>query len=256
MIRFLESLGRAFLGFLTESGGMFLFFLKGIFYFFSRPFRLALFVKQIEFIGVRSFVVVFLTSLFSGMVTAYQVDIPLARIGSQSVLGGVVALTLTRELAPVLTAVVVVARAGSAMCAELGSMRITEQIDALKMMAVNPIQYLISPRLWAGIVALPLLTAISDFIGIAGGYLVATLLLHIDPGMLTSRMIQMVQLKDILSGIAKSVFFGVFLVTVCCYKGFYARGGAEGVGKATTDAVVISTVGILISDYILTTLFF
>jgi len=256
VIRFLESLGRAFLGFLTESGGMFLFFLKGIFYFFSRPFRLALFVKQIEFIGVRSFVVVFLTSLFSGMVTAYQVDIPLARIGSQSVLGGVVALTLTRELAPVLTAVVVVARAGSAMCAELGSMRITEQIDALKMMAVNPIQYLISPRLWAGIVALPLLTAISDFIGIAGGYLVATLLLHIDPGMLTSRMIQMVQLKDILSGIAKSVFFGVFLVTVCCYKGFYARGGAEGVGKATTDAVVISTVGILISDYILTTLFF
>ncbi|NPA39456.1 MAG: ABC transporter permease [Thermodesulfobacteria bacterium] len=256
MTRVFECLGRGFLGFLEECGGVFLFFLKSLFYFFTPPFRLRLLFKHIEFIGVKSFLVVFLTSLFSGMVTAYQVNIPLSRIGSNSVLGGVVALTLTRELAPVLTAVVVVARAGSAMCAELGSMRITEQIDALKMMAVNPIQYLVSPRLWAGIIALPLLTAISDFVGIGGGYVVGTFLLHIDPGVLTARMVQMVTLKDIMSGIFKSIFFGIFLVSVCSYKGYYARGGAEGVGKATTEAVVISTVGILISDYILTTMFF
>jgi len=255
-MNFLERLGRAFLNFLSDCGGIFLFFWKSLLYFFTPPFRLGLLIQQIEFIGVKSFVVVFLTSLFSGMVTAYQVNIPLAKIGSQSVLGGVVALTLTRELAPVLTAVVVVARAGSAMCAELGSMRITEQIDALKMMAVNPVQYLVSPRLWAAIIALPLLTSIADFVGIAGGYLIGTFLLHIDPGVLTARMIQMVTLKDIMSGIIKSVFFGIFLVSVCSYKGFYASGGAKGVGKATTEAVVISTVGILISDYILTTLFF
>lgn len=209
-----------------------------------------------EFIGVKSWLVVILTSLFSGMVTAYQVNIGLSKVGSQSILGGIVALTLTREVGPVLTAVVVIARAGSAISAELGSMRITEQIDALKIMAVNPIQYLMSPRLWAAILVLPLLTAIADLVGIAGGYFIGTFLLNIDPGLLTARMIDMVELKDIMSGIVKSIFFGAYLVTVCGYKGFYASGGAEGVGKATTEAVVISTVGILVSDYILTTIFF
>ncbi len=255
-MNFFAILGRAFLRIIYDCGGIFIFFLKSFFYFFSPPFRIGLLIKHMEFIGVKSFLVVFLTSLFSGMVTAYQINIALAKVGSQSVLGGVVALTLTRELGPVLTAVVVIARAGSAISAELGSMRITEQIDALKIMAVNPIQYLVSPRLWACILVLPLLTAIADLVGIAGGYIVGAFLVHIDPGILTARMKDMVELKDIMSGIFKSIFFGAFLVTVCGYKGYYASGGAEGVGRATTEAVVISTVGVLISDYILTTLFF
>ncbi len=255
-MNFFAVLGRGFLKVIQDCGGIFIFFLKGLIYFFTRPFRIKLLIKHMEFIGVKSFLVVFLTSLFSGMVTAYQINIALAKVGSQSVLGGVVALTLTRELGPVLTAVVVIARAGSAISAELGSMRITEQIDALKMMAVNPIQYLISPRIWAGIIVLPLLTAIADLVGISGGYIVGVFLVHIDPGILIARMKDMVTFKDIISGIIKSIFFGAFLVTVCGYKGYYASGGSEGVGRATTEAVVISTVGILISDYILTTLFF
>jgi len=255
-MNFFSLLGRTFVQFIYDCGGIFLFFIKSFFYFFTPPFRFRLLIKHMEFIGVKSFWVVFLTSLFSGMVTAYQANIALAKVGSQSILGGVVALTLTREMGPVLTAVVVVARAGSAISAELGSMRISEQIDALKIMAINPIQYLVSPRLWAAILVLPLLTAIADFVGITGGYVVGTFLVHIDPGLLTARMVEMVELKDIMSGILKSIFFGIFLVTVCGYKGYYASGGAEGVGKATTEAVVISIVGILISDYILTTLFF
>lgn len=255
-MNFLRVLGKGFLKVLYDSGGIFLFFLKSFSYSFFPPFRINFLIKHMEFIGVKSLLVVILTSLFSGMVTAYQVNIALSKVGSQAILGGVVALTLTRELGPVLTAVVVVARAGSAISAEIGSMRITEQIDALKIMAVNPIQYLITPRLWAAIFVLPLLTAISDVVGIAGGYVIGVFLLHIDPGLLTARMIDMVELKDIMSGIIKSVFFGAYLVSVCGYKGFYAFGGAEGVGKATTEAVVISTVGILISDYILTTLIF
>ncbi|MCS7198742.1 MAG: ABC transporter permease [Caldimicrobium sp.] len=251
-----RALGRALLRFLEEAGGIFLFFWKALLYTFTPPFRVRLFLKHIEFIGVRSWLVVALTALFSGMVTAYQVHHALVKFGGQSVLGGVVALTLTRELGPVLSAIMVVARAGSAITAEIGSMRITEQIDALKIMAVNPIQYLVTPRLWAAMIVVPLLTAMADLIGIAGGYVIGVLVLGIDHGIFIARMQDMVELMDIMSGIYKAIFFGAFTVAVCCYKGYFARGGAEGVGRATTEAVVISSVGILVSDYILTTLFF
>ncbi len=255
-MKFFAVLGRAFINFLHDCGGVFLFFFKSFFFFFLPPYRIRLLIKHIEFIGVKSWLVVGLTALFSGMVTAYQVNHALSQFGGQSVLGGVVALTLTRELGPVLTAIMVVARAGSAIAAEIGTMRITEQIDALEIMAVNPIQYLISPRLIAGINALPLLTAIANIIGIAGGYVVGVFVLHIDPGILIARMRDMVKTMDILSGIIKSTFFGAFLITICGYKGFYTKGGAEGVGRATTEAVLISSVGIMILDYILTTIFF
>lgn len=255
-MNFLQLLGRGFINLIYDCGGIFLFFLKSFFYSFTPPYRIRSLIKHMEFIGVKSWLVVSLTALFSGMVTAYQVNHALVKFGGQSVLGGVVALTLTRELGPVLTAIMVTARAGSAIAAELGTMRITEQIDALKIMAVNPIQYLMTPRLWAAMLCVPLLTAMADFIGISGSYVVGTLILGIDPGILTARMVDMVEFKDIFSGIYKSVVFGAFLVSVCGYKGFYASRGAEGVGKATTEAVVISSVGILVIDYILTTLFF
>lgn len=255
-MNFFSPFGRLFLRFIEDAGGIFLFFWQSLIFTFTPPLRFRLFLKHMEFIGVRSWLVVALTALFSGMVTAYQVHHALVKFGGQSVLGGVVALTLTRELGPVLSAIMVVARAGSAITAEIGSMRITEQIDALKIMAVNPIQYLVTPRLWAAIIVVPLLTAMADLIGIAGGYLIGVLVLGIDHGIFVARMQDMVELIDIMSGIYKSIFFGAFLVTVCCYKGYFAKGGAEGVGRATTEAVVISSVGILISDYILTTLFF
>ncbi|MFN4196703.1 MAG: MlaE family ABC transporter permease [Caldimicrobium sp.] len=249
-------LGRGFIKVLKDSGGIFLFFSQAFLYTFVPPYRIRSFIRHMEFIGVKSWLVVTLTALFSGMVTAYQVYHALVKFGGQSVLGGVVALTLTRELGPVLTAIMVVARAGSAITAELGSMRITEQIDALKIMAINPVQYLITPRIWAAMVVLPLLTAIADLIGIAGGYVIGVLVLGIDHGIFVARMKDMVELIDIMSGIYKSIFFGAFIVAVCGYKGYYTEGGAEGVGRATTEAVVISSVGILISDYILTTIFF
>jgi len=252
----LSYLGQGFLRLLKDSGGIFLFFWQAFLSTFLPPFRFRLFVKHMEFIGVKSWIVVFLTALFSGMVTAYQVHHALVKFGGQSVLGGVVALTLTRELGPVLTAIMVVARAGSAITAELGSMRITEQIDALKIMAVNPVQYLITPRIWAAMIVLPLLTAMADLIGIAGGYVIGVMVLGIDHGIFIARMQDMVELIDIMSGIYKSIFFGAFIVAVCGYKGYFASGGAEGVGRATTEAVVISSVGILVSDYILTTIFF
>jgi len=255
-MNFFYFLGDLFLRFLRDCGGIFILFWQSLLATFRRPFRGGLFIKHMEFIGVKSWLVVSLTALFSGMVTAYQVHHALVKFGGQSVLGGVVALTLTRELGPVLTAIMVVARAGSAITAELGSMRITEQIDALKMMAVNPIQYLVTPRLWAGVITVPLLTAMANLIGITGGYIVGVIVLGIDHGIFMARMEDMVELQDIMSGIYKSIYFGAFLVSVCCYKGYYATGGAEGVGRATTEAVVISSVGILIFDYILTTLFF
>ncbi|MFN3568296.1 MAG: MlaE family ABC transporter permease [Caldimicrobium sp.] len=249
-------LGRGFVKVLKDSGGIFLFFSQALLYTFLPPYRIRLFIRHMEFIGVKSWLVVTLTALFAGMVTAYQVHHALVKFGGQSVLGGVVALTLTRELGPVLTAIMVVARAGSAITAELGSMRITEQIDALKIMAVNPVQYLITPRIWAAMIMLPLLTAIADLIGIAGGYVIGVFVLGIDHGIFVARMNDMVELVDIMSGIYKSIFFGAYIVAVCGYKGYYTSGGAEGVGRATTEAVVISSVGILIFDYILTTIFF
>ncbi len=252
----ISAIGRGFIALLRDSGGIFLFFLRAFLNTFTTPIRFRLFLKHVEFIGVKSWLVVSLTALFSGMVTSYQVYHALVKFGGQSVLGGVVALTLTRELGPVLTAIMVVARAGSAITAEIGTMKITEQIDALKIMAVNPIQYLVTPRLWAAVIALPLLTAMADFIGIAGGYVVSTFILGIDPGVMISRMKDMVELMDILSGIFKSIFFGILIISVCAYKGFTTTGGAEGVGKSTTQAVVISSVGVLIADYILTTIFF
>jgi len=249
-------LGRWFLGFLQDAGGIFLFLIKAFLYSFVPPFRIRLIIKHIEFIGVKSVLIVSLTALFSGMVTAYQVYHALAKFEGQSVLGGVVALILTRELGPVLTAIMVVARAGSAITAEIATMKITEQIDALKVMAINPIQYIITPRLWAVIVALPILTIIANFVGIAGGYIVAIFILGMDPGIIIAKTRDMLEFFDIIAGILKSVCFGILIIGICTYKGFTTTGGAEGVGKSTTQAVVISSVAILIADYILTTFLF
>lgn len=223
---------------------------------FIPPFRLRNLIKQMEFIGVKSLFIVVLTGVFSGMVLALQSYHGFRKFGGESLMGGIVALSLAREMGPVMTALMVNARAGSAIAAELGTMRVTEQIDALQMMAINPIQYLIVPRIWAGVLMLPLLTAINIIVGILGGYFVGVILLNINSGVFMNKMINMMDLEDLTQGMVKSLVFGLILTLIGCYKGYHTYGGAEGVGRATTEAVVISSVSILIGTYVITSLFF
>jgi len=220
------------------------------------PLKAASIFKQMEFVGVKSIFVVVLTGTFTGMVMALQAYHGFKLFSAESMVGSTVALGMTRKLGPVLTALMVTARAGSAMAAELGTMRVTEQIDALYVMAANPVKHLIVPRVIAGVLMVPLLTAISDFVGIVGGYFVGVDLLHINAGLFIKNITKLVNLDDIFNGLIKAAFFGFILALIGCYKGFNTRGGAEGVGKATTEAVVLSSVSILISDYFLTAVMF
>lgn len=247
-----EAVGGSTLTTLNQVGRAGLLLAEAIAQIFQKPFRWKLFFKQMEFIGNKSLSVVMLTGLFTGMVLALQMYEAMRQFSAESVVGGVVALSITKELGPVLTALMVNSRAGSAIAAELGTMRVTEQIDALDSMAVNPVQYLISPRIFSGVIMLPFLTMIADFIGVIGGYLIAVLLLGLDHGLYVAKVIDFVELPDLLGGLLKSAVFGLILTFVGCYKGFYTHGGAEGVGNATTQAVVVAAVLILAADYLIT----
>lgn len=242
--------------FAGEFGAIWMMFQNVIFWAFRRPFRFEAIFKQMEFIGVKSIWVVLITGGFTGMVLALQTYYGFRRFSSEGLVGTTVALSMTRELGPVLTGLMVTGRAGSAIAAELGTMRVTEQIDALAVMAVNPIKYLVVPRVIAALLMLPILTVIADFTGIIGGYFIGVKMLGINEGIFISRMVKYVDLEDIYNGLAKAACFGIILAVISCYKGFYTRGGAEGVGRATTEAVVISSITILISDYVLTSLMF
>jgi phospholipid/cholesterol/gamma-HCH transport system permease protein len=233
-----------------------LFLVKTFVYASTPPMKFSQILRQLHFIGLQSTLVIFLTGAFSGMVLGLQGYYTLNRFGSAALLGPMVALSLIRELGPVLSALMVTGRAGSAMTAEIGIMRISEQIDAIELMGINPFRYLIVPRLLAGVIALPLLTAIFDVVGIFGGYLVGGKLLGIGQGTYFGEMANYVDMKDILGGIYKSLTFGVLITWICCYKGYYAGFGAEGVSKATTQAVVLSSVLILVWDYFMTSLLF
>ena len=249
-------LGNEVIRFIRELGGILLMFLQAVRLTFTPPFRLHNLIKQMEFVGVKSLFIVILTGLFSGMVLALQSYHGFRKFGGETLMGGLVALSMTREMGPVMTALMVNARAGSAIAAELGTMRVTEQIDALQIMAINPIHYLVVPRLWAGIFMVPLLTALNIFIGVIGGYFVGVILLGINPGIYLDKMIKMTEFSDLVQGLTKSLVFGLILTLVGCYKGYHTSGGAEGVGRATTEAVVISSVSILIGTYVLTSLLF
>jgi phospholipid/cholesterol/gamma-HCH transport system permease protein len=234
--------------------GLFLF--KTFLFAATPPIKVSQLLKQIRFVGFQSTLVIFLTGAFAGMVLGLQGYYTLNRFGSAALLGPMVALSLIRELGPVLTALMVTGRAGSAMTAEIGIMQITEQIDAIKMMGLNPFRHLVVPKLLAGIVSLPLLTAIFDVVGIFGGYLVGVKLLGLGQGTYFGEMANHVDMEDILAGIYKSLTFGVLITWVCCYKGYYTGFGAEGVSRATTQAVVLSSVLILVWDYFMTSLLF
>jgi phospholipid/cholesterol/gamma-HCH transport system permease protein len=248
-------LGRRSLNLVQEAGGMLVFLLESLALTFVPPFRFRRLLQEIYNIGVRSIPIVILTSAFTGMVTALQGYYTLKQYGSEGALGSVVALSLIREMGPVLTAIMVSARAGSAVTAEIGIMRITEQLDALDTMAVNPLQYVVTPKLLTGIIGVPLLTAIFDVVGILGGYLVGVILLGVSSGAYFSGMKQSVVAMDVNGGIVKSLVFGLTIILVACYKGYYTEHGAEGVSKATNQTVVLSAVLVLALDYVLTSFF-
>lgn len=218
------------------------------------PYRVGQLLAAMEFIGVGSVFIVALTGVFSGMVLALQTTYSLRAFGAEGVVGQVVAVSLTREIAPVFAALMVAARAGSAMAAELGNMRITEQIDALVTMAVSPVQYLLSPRLLAAVLTVPLLCILYTCVGMAGAWLVAVRWLGVDPGVFISNIERHLLPSDYYMGLIKAAVFGFLIAAISCTRGFYASGGARGVGEATTQAVVHSAVSILIANYLLTSL--
>ena len=250
-------LGRQGIMAVREMGRIAIFLSRGIRHFFALPIQVRSIVQQVHFIGFKSLFVISLTGIFTGMVLGLQGYYTLVRFGSEGVLGAAVALTLIREMGPVLTAIMVVARAGSAMAAEIGIMRISEQIDALETMDINPVRFLFTPRLTAALICMPLLTALFDVIGIIGGYLSGSILLGINPHLYFGRVESSVQMADVTGGFYKSICFAVLITTICCYQGYYTHlrkqgFGAKGVSYSTTSAVVISCVLILVSDYVMT----
>jgi phospholipid/cholesterol/gamma-HCH transport system permease protein len=221
---------------------------------FRRPFRLAQVLIALDFVGAGSTFIVVLVGLFTGMAFTVSTIVGFRQFSAEGMVGGVVALALARELAPVLAAVVVTARAGSTMASELGNMRVTEQIDAITTMGVSPVQYLVVPRVLATTLMMPLLATCFGVAGQSGAYLVAVTWQGLDPGIFFDRIEQFLQVSDLRMMTVKSVAFGFVVSVICCKKGFYAAGGARGVGEATAKAVVASIVAIFAFDYVLTTL--
>ena len=249
-------IGSHFMRFLQESGRITMLFGQTVIFIFRRPFDVREPLSQMEEIGVRSIPVVVITAAFTGMVLALQSFTGFRRFNAETLVGTVVALSVTRELGPVLTGLMVSGRVGSAMAAELGTMRVTEQIDALHTLATNPVKYLIVPRFLASLIMLPILVVFADIIGIMGGYFVSVKILGTNPTIYIRRTWDYLELNDIYSGLLKACVFGMIMATISCYQGFYTEGGAEGVGRATTRAVVLSSLLILISNYFITALLF
>ena len=250
----IERLGARVIDGITRLGTFVLFLVSALFYIVMPPYKPRLLIRQIRAIGADSLFLVGLIGLFTGMVLGLQGYNTLRRFSSEGALGTVVALVLVRELGPVLAALMVTARAGSAMAAELGAMQATEQNDALSVMAINPVQYLVSPRILAGVLSFPLLTGVFDVVGIGGGWMVGVGLMGAPGGPFFNGIAQNMTGHDILTGILKALVFGLVVMWVCCYKGYYAARMATGVSRATTEAVVLSSVLILAWDYFLTAL--
>jgi len=254
IVEMIERLGALVLDGILQLGQFVMFLLGAVFYMFVPPFKPRLWIRQIRTIGADSLFLIILIGAFTGMVLGLQGYNTLRRFGSEGALGAVVALVLVRELGPVLAALMIAARAGSAMAAELGSMQSTEQIDALTVMAINPVQYLVSPRVLAGVVSFPLLTSIFDVIGIWGGYVIGVGLMGAPSGAYFNRIAATMSGHDVATGLYKALVFGVIVMWVCCYKGYHAERMATGVSRATTEAVVLSSVLILAWDYFLTSI--
>jgi phospholipid/cholesterol/gamma-HCH transport system permease protein len=252
----LQPLGRTFLSGLESIGRVALFTFRAILMAIRPPYYPRLIVRQMIEIGYYSLPVVGMTAVFTGMVLALQTYTGFARFNAETAIPNVVVLSICRELGPVMAGLMVAGRIGAAMAAELGTMRVTEQIDALTTLSTNPYKYLIAPRLIAGLAMLPVLVGTADVIGILGGYLVSVYKLGFNAGSYLQNTVDFVQFLDVFSGLVKAAVFGFIVALMGCYHGFHSRGGAQGVGKATTNAVVSASILILISNYIVTELFF
>jgi phospholipid/cholesterol/gamma-HCH transport system permease protein len=256
-MKFFEAIGNTVLRVLEEFGHVFQMLGRVVGWAVRPPYDVPELFRQMVRVGVDSVPVVFLTTLFTGAVLALQTVSGFARFHAESLVGSVVALSLTRELSPVLSALMVTGRVGSSMAAELGSMRVTEQIDALTSLGTEPVQYLMVPRITASILMLPLLVIMGDAVGITGGYLVAVKLLDVNPVRYLENSFQFLHVgDDIVSGLIKAAVFGLIFSLIACVRGYYTTGGAEGVGKSTTRAVVSGSLSVLVADFFLTKLLF
>lgn len=251
-----QAIGHTVLHLFESIGRISLFVSQGLLHCFTPPFFLRLTGRQFIDIGYYSLPVVGMTALFTGMVLALQSYTGFARFNAESAVAAVVALSVTRELAPILAGLMVAGRVGASMAAEIGTMRVTEQIDALRTLSVNPFKYLIAPRIIAGTLMLPILVLIGDIIGIFGGYMVSIYALGFSPSGYLSQTWDILETIDVVSGLIKAAVFGFIVAVMGCYHGYYSRRGAQGVGTATTYAVVSSSILILLFNYILTQVFF
>jgi phospholipid/cholesterol/gamma-HCH transport system permease protein len=256
ILAFLAAVGRAVITSCTGTGRLAIFAGAGLSHIVRPPFYGRLFLRALLDIGYFSLPVVALTAVFTGMVLALQSYTGFSRFSAVSGVSNVVVLSVTRELGPVLAGLIVAGRVGAAMAAELGTMRVTDQIDALTTLSTNPMKYLVAPRLLAGIVALPVLVLIADILGVMGGFIVSTLKLGFNEAAYLSNTIDFVQTEDVVSGLVKAGVFGFLIALMGCYQGYNSKGGAQGVGAATTAAVVSASILILASDYVLTEMFF
>ncbi len=252
----LQPIGRTMLAFMTATGRLSMFTAISVSHCFRPPLYPRLILRQMVEIGYYSLPVVGLTAIFTGMVLALQSYTGFARFSAESAIPNVVIVSITRELGPVLAGLMVAGRVGAAMAAEIGTMRVTEQIDALDTLATNPFKYLVAPRLIAGITMMPLLVLVADTIGVFGGYLVSTAKLGLNPSTYIQNTIDFMEFQDVFSGVVKAAVFGFIITLMGCYHGYTSKGGAQGVGMATTNAVVSASILILSSNYLITELFF
>ncbi|MBT3559025.1 MAG: ABC transporter permease [Rhodospirillales bacterium] len=252
----LQRIGRVVISFLAAVGRLTMFMSSALSHCVRPPFYPRIIVRQMVEIGYYSLPVVGLTGVFAGMVLALQSYTGFARFSAEGAIANVVVLSITRELGPVLAGLMVAGRIGASMAAETGTMRVTEQIDALTTLSTNPMKFLVAPRLIAGITMMPLLVLVADVIGVFGGYIVAVYKLGFNPSIYLQNTWNFVELHDVLSGLVKASVFGFIITLMGCYHGYHSRGGAQGVGAATTNAVVSAAIMILCFDYILTEIFF
>lgn len=256
ILNIFERIGSIVLGFFAATGKLTAFILRSLKHIVTPPYFPAQLGRQIIDIGYYSLPVVGLTALFTGMVLALQSHTGFSRFNAEGAIAGVVVLSITRELAPVLAGLMVAGRVGAAIAAEIGTMRVTEQIDALRTLSVNPFKYLIAPRIIAGTLMLPILVLIGDIIGVYGGYIVAVYNLDFSAASFLSQTFDILESVDVISGLVKAAVFGFIVTVMGCYHGFYSQRGAQGVGAATTNAVVSSSILILIFNFIITQVFF
>ena len=256
MLRFLAAIGAVFLAFLAATGRLVLFAALALATLFTPPFYLRVILREMVNIGYFSLPVVGLTAIFTGMVLALQSYTGFSRFAAEGAVATVVVLSVTRELGPVISGLMVAGRVGAAMAAEIGTMRVTDQIDALTTLSADPLRYLVLPRLLAGVITMPMLVLVADIIGVFGGYLVGVYRLNFNPQAYLIGTREHLETSDVVHGLVKAAVFGFIITLMGCYHGYHSRGGAEGVGRATTHAVVSASILILIVDYLITAAFF